>query len=566
MRAKSLLVALTLSLAAILWQTGFNTLRAQSPTSAALTGQVSSKEEGNMEGVLVSAKKDGSTVAVTVVSDKQGRYSFPREKLEPGQYSLKIRAVGYELDGSATVEITAQKTASADIKLRPVKDIALQLTNAEWLMSMPGPEERKNTMLACTSCHTYQRIVRSQHDADEFVQVMARMASYAPGSSPLKPQRRVALREGDGNNLARFRKQAEFLASINLSAVSRWEYQLKTLPRATGRATRVIITEYDLPRPVAQPHDVIMDSEGTVWYSDFGSQFIGKLDPKTGKVTEYPTPELKPGFPQGGLDIELDKAGNVWLGMMLQGGILKFDPKTEKFQTFGLTKDINSDVAQQAMVMPTRYDVDGKVWMNNVGLRGIHRLELASGKFETFEPYRGMSASANDVGGMEGGGHSVYGIAADSHNNLFFMDFGDQNIGKIDAKTGKITLFPTPTPNSHPRRGHMDSQDRLWFAEAVGNKIAMFDTKTEKFQEWALPTKWSYPYDVIFDKNGEVWTGGMTTDRVVRLDPKSGQVTEYSLPRDTNIRRVFVDNSTTPVTFWVGSDHGASIVKVQPLD
>jgi hypothetical protein len=38
------------------------------------------------------------------------------------------------------------------------------------------------------------------------------------------------------------------------------------------------------------------------------------------------------------------------------------------------------------------------------------------------------------------------------------------------------------------------------------------------------------------------------------------------LPRPTNIRRVFVDNSTTPPTFWVGSNHGASVIKLEPLD
>jgi hypothetical protein len=58
----------------------------------------------------------------------------------------------------------------------------------------------------------------------------------------------------------------------------------------------------------------------------------------------------------------------------------------------------------------------------------------------------------------------------------------------------------------------------------------------------------------------------MSTDRVLRLDPKTGQFTEYLLPRSTNIRRVFVDNTTTPVSFWVGSNHGASIVKLEPLD
>ena len=93
----------------------------------------------------------------------------------------------------------------------------------------------------------------------------------------------------------------------------------------------------------------------------------------------------------------------------------------------------------------------------------------------------------------------------------------------------------------------------------------MFDTRTERFQEWPVPTPWSAPYDVVRDKNGDVWTGSVTTDRVVRLDPQSGQSIEYLLPRSTNIRRVFVDNSTSPVTFWVGSNHGASVVKVEPL-
>jgi hypothetical protein len=60
-----------------------------------LTGQVSSQEEGLMEGVLVSAKRDGSTVTITVVSDAKGRYSFPASKLEPGRYALHIRAVVY---------------------------------------------------------------------------------------------------------------------------------------------------------------------------------------------------------------------------------------------------------------------------------------------------------------------------------------------------------------------------------------------------------------------------------------------------------------------------------------
>jgi streptogramin lyase len=94
----------------------------------------------------------------------------------------------------------------------------------------------------------------------------------------------------------------------------------------------------------------------------------------------------------------------------------------------------------------------------------------------------------------------------------------------------------------------------------------MLDPKTGKLSEWKVPTPWSSPYDAVEGKNGEAWTGSMNTDRVSRLDIKTGQYTEYPLPRPTNIRRVHVDDKQSPGTLWVGSNHGASIVKVEPLD
>ena len=81
-----------------------------------------------------------------------------------------------------------------------------------------------------------------------------------------------------------------------------------------------------------------------------------------------------------------------------------------------------------------------------------------------------------------------------------------------------------------------------------------------------MPTPYSWTYDAVYDKNGEVWSGGMTSDRIARLNPKTSEFIEYLLPRSTNVRLVEVDNSTTPVTFWVGSNHGASIVKLETLE
>jgi virginiamycin B lyase len=527
---------------------------ARAQDAAALSGQVTSAEEGAMEGVIVSAKKDGTNITVSVVTNPQGRYSFPAGRLASGHYALSTRAAGYDLEGPDAADVAAGNPATVDLKLRKTRNLSKQLTNAEWMMSMPGSDDDKLQLLNCVSCHTLERIVKSTHDADEFVQVVTRMQGYAQVSQPIKPQRRVD--QSRAANPERFRKFAQYLASINLSQVPRWEYALKTLPRVTGRSTHVVITEYDLPRPTIEPHDVVF-AGGYAWYTNFGEEYIGRLDPKTGQHKEFALPELKQGFPTGSLDLKLDRDGPMWFGMMYQGALAKFDPGTEKFQIFPVAPERNKDDTQLNM-LTMNYGIDGKMWTNDAGPSTILRLDLASGKYENFDPLALLPGGRANK--------SIYDIAADSSNNLYMTEFQNNYIVRLDAKTGAVTYYQAPTALARNRRGNMDAQDRFWFAEYRGNKIGMFDTKQERFSEWALPTPFTQPYDVTFDRNGELWTGGMTTDRVVRLDPKTGQGIEYPLARDTNMRHMFVDNTTSPVTFWVGSNHGASIVKVEPQD
>lgn len=533
--------------------------QAADSSAVALSGQVSSDKEAAMEGVIVGAKKDGSPITIDVVTDEHGHYSFPSSKLGPGQYSLKIRAVGYEMDGPKTVEVASGTSPAADIKLRPAKNLAAQLNNAEWLLSMPGTDAQKKFLLDCTGCHSLERIVRSTHTADEFLQVIQRMSLYSQGSTPAHPQLLAggARRPATEEVIKKLQPVADWLATTNLSSTEKWEYPLKTLPRPLAKATRVIITEYDLPRKAAQPHDVVVDSTGTVWYSDFADEFIGKLDPTTGQATEYPIPLLKPGFPKGSLELQLDKDENPWLAMMYQGGIAKFDRKTEKVQTFALPAELQKNHTQESMVMPIYSYADGKVWTNNQDDHSILRLDLKTGKYENLGTFALPGAGRNI---------NAYGIPANRENDLYLLDFAADDIGRIDAKTKEFKSYPTPTRASRPRRGMVDAQDRLWFAEYGANAVGMFDPKTEKIQEWKVPTPWSAPYQAVVDKDGDVWTASMFTDRVVRLNPSTGEVKEYLLPQQTNVRRVFVDNSTTPVTFWVGNNHGASIMKLEPID
>ena len=172
---------------------------AGTPHSIALTGRVTSAEEGPMEGVLISAKKAGSTMTITVVSDDQGGYRFPSSKLPPGGYTLRIRAVGYDLESPASVEVGAN-TATADLKLRKAADPAAQLSNADWFASLPGTNQQKASIRNCTHCHTLERVMRTRADADGLVKIVERMSTYPQLAFPLMPQKLVAARVGGGED------------------------------------------------------------------------------------------------------------------------------------------------------------------------------------------------------------------------------------------------------------------------------------------------------------------------------------------------------------------------------
>jgi virginiamycin B lyase len=529
-----------------------------SAADIALSGQVSSAEEGVMEGVLVSAKKDGSNIRITVVTDAQGRYSFPAAKLEPGHYQISIRAVGYDLDGDGDAAVEASKSASADLRLRKTRNLAAQLTNADWMATLPDAPQRR-VIASCTTCHTLQRIVESTYTADDFMALVPRMMRYGAMSKPNHPQvapDRSPTSAPKGDVLRKF---ADYLASINRSTNPSFAFPLKTAPRPTGRATRVILTEYELPRPeLTEPHDVVVDPKGTgtVWYSNFGEQTLGELDPKTGKVTEYPLPLLKPDAPTGSLNLEFDPSGNPWVAMMYQQAIATLDRKTGKVTAYPLAPEYQNPKVQIGMLDPRNSNVDGKVWFSEGGSRTLFRLDPATGKMEHIDQFKDVPKNV---------AHAEYGIVSDAQNNLWFFDFADRNVGRTEKNTGVTTLFAVPTPASRPRRGHMDANGLITFAEFAADRVGVMDTKTEQILEYPLPENFA-PYDAVMDRNGEVWSGGMNADTIVRVDTKSGQSVGYLLPESTNVRRVFVDSSTTPVTFWVGNNHRGKIIKLEPLD
>lgn len=528
--------------------------------AAGLSGTVSSPTDPSMEGVLVTAKKEGSTVSVTVVTDAQGQFTFPPNRLEPGKYAISIRAIGYVLDGPKEITVNQGTDAKAELKLAKTKNLASQMSNAEWIMSIPASDKDKNFLDDCAGCHPISKILNTTYEASDFLEIFKRMGLYSPGSMPMKPQPLLPGPRGErprvNPNVAP--RAAEILANANLSQSPTRSFELKTLPRPKGRATKVVITEYDLPRKDWEPHDVIVDHEGMVWFSDFGDQFMGRMDPKTGKVESFPLPMMKTdGSPKGGLEIGEAPNGDIWVSGMYQGGVYRWERATSKVQAYKIPDKWQTASTQESMVSPQHSDVDGYVWTNDQQDHALLRLNVKTGEYEHM-------GETKDAAGKPIPG---YGMPTDLKNHPMLHEFSGTRIGVYDPDKKVAEVFQTPFTGSRPRRGRVDADGRLWFAEYGGNGIGMFDPKTKTIKEWKLPIQWSQPYDAVSSKGGaEAWTGSMLTDFVSRLDTKTGDVVDYLLPRNTNIRRVFVEEHGDKQAVWIGSNHGASIVKLEPMD
>jgi streptogramin lyase len=537
---------------------------AQNHGPAALAGTVSSLEEGNMEGVVVSAKRPGSTIMVSVSTNAQGQYSFPQDRLAPGAYDITIRAIGYALTPTSA---TVQSGGSAQLDLKLAKAapdvLALQMSNSEWVQSAPGTPRQKLAVLRCLDCHGLQRPIFSKKDASEMAWTLQRMTAHTANSSPNFPFFLQNASEILSSPPTRGQTElGAYLASINLSSGETWPYQLKTQARPTGKSTQAIITTYDLPDQAA-PHDTLLDKAGNVWFADFQHHVISKLDPTTGKVTRYPVPLSKPGFPTGGLMITMDKDGNIWEAMMGQAQIAKLDPKTEKVSIY-LAPDWNKGDTRFTMIDALHSHVDGKLWTKTNGgpdpghPNKLYQFDLATEKFKEILPPAGKQDLA------------AYGLITDLDNNVYGLDNNpdQRHIWRTDAKTGETTYIDLPLGVGGARRGHIDSQNRLWFSQFHANRYAVYDPKSGHVTQWEVPVPYAGAYDVQFDDAAYAWGADMSTDLVQRLNVETGEWSSYLLPTSINTRHIDVQKSSNPnvlSSMWSEGQQTSQIVHIEPL-
>ena len=308
-------------------------LVAEPDNAVALTGQVTSAEEGPMEGVLVSARKAGSTVTTTVISDRQGHYEFPRARLEPGEYAVRIRAIGYELESAITVPIRERHESTADLKLRKASDIASQLTNAEWLASMPGtPAEGFDRLRTLPHVGAGDAIaarcesIRLGHRTDGRVPAARVPADAAKNSFTADRRRRGAGRATAAGTAASGRASEQHQLELGPAV----ELRLQDAPPSDRqRHSRHLygIRPAETNQTAARRH---RGFRGNGLVRELRRTDPRQARPENGHGHRIRGAAAEAGRSDGHLGMRFDHDQNLWLALQFQGGIAKFDRKTEK--------------------------------------------------------------------------------------------------------------------------------------------------------------------------------------------------------------------------------------------
>ncbi|QUD89682.1 carboxypeptidase regulatory-like domain-containing protein [Phenylobacterium montanum] len=104
------------------------------------------------------------------------------------------------------------------------------------------------------------------------------------------------------------------------------------------------------------PYGIDIDpADGSVWYAKLYASKIGRIDPKTLKVTEWDTPMKGPRRPR------FDPQGVLWIPSFDEGGLMRFDPKTQAFRSFKIPP-----IGEGEYETPYALNVDrrtGDIWM-----------------------------------------------------------------------------------------------------------------------------------------------------------------------------------------------------------
>jgi len=481
-----------------------------------ISGTVKDPSGAPLKGAFVRLRNPArSKITISVLSDRQGRYRI--ENLSSGGYEVWATAIGYKSDPPSSVTITAGRTATFDFALQQGTVRWSDLSNSQVKMLLPEGPGKKAWFDQCFICHGFQsRIAGTRRTETGWVTAVKFMQTAMHFNLGLN------FTDKDATEVSAYLNSMFGATSKVPQSPTELPGYKETVRPFSDEAMKIVYVDYELPKPSSFPFSGAPDKDGKLWVPEFGrANRIGRLDAATGEIQEFSVPYQGTAAVHSAVPAP---DGTVWLAEQGSNRVGKWDPKTQMITEYQATyKPGMEGLLQGGSKHTTRVDLQGYVWSSGYPLT---RLDPKTGKFTYY-----LEAA------------HTYSLTVDAEGSVWFTESGESKIGKVDAKTGKLTMWPTPTPKSYPRRIEVDRDGGIWVGEFDTGKLARFDPKTETYKEFQLPGPDPTPYALGVDRNNQVWYSSHNMDVIGRLDPKTGKITEYPVPYPENaIKEFFLDS------------------------
>ena len=203
------------------------------------------------------------------------------------------------------------------------------------------------------------------------------------------------------------------------------------------------------------PHTMVFDGKGHIWFTSQGSNRVGRLNMATEKV-DLVTPFDTPSNPYG---IVIDSKGTIWVALLRVGMVAKIDPQTMAVTRFKEGADTSRS---------RRLDVlaDGTIWFGDEARGMLGRINPATGEVKEWPVPGGPDASP-------------YALTKDDQDRIWFSETGkSKRLVGFDPKTEKF--FANIEVSGTIRHMRFDHKTRsMWFGTDANNvgRIALQKAK-----------------------------------------------------------------------------------------
>jgi len=222
------------------------------------------------------------------------------------------------------------------------------------------------------------------------------------------------------------------------------------------------------------------------------SSTSASLIPKTGKVTEYAVPELKPGYP--GWPAR-------YRGRQSRGFLGRHDVSRSAREGSIRRPRNSTSIICSPSTTTTWHNSNMLGTAIRRGRQGFGRIAPDTGDLypARYQDWNLREIRADEASSDKGPRPRFYGIDSDSHNNLYFCGFYEQLHRPASMpRTGGVFVVPdahcpfTPAP-----AWRMDPQDPpSILANTRATRLECWTRKLRNSRNGPLPTPWTGPYYV----------------------------------------------------------------------